>query len=540
MKLLWTSPRCQGVFLFLSSPEFLFKFSNEDFALWDYTARVIIVGLTEKDLQVFSQTRKAKKTEQIIGIVNGEAEGHLKIYRNELYWGRRGVVKIADWRGDSFLRRPTFFPNKVSNLRQVVLNVSTFEYPPATIYRRSSDGSLLFKYGRDISLVETLAEVFNFSVSFKEPGPGELWGRIHPNGSWDGIVGFLARGEADIAVANIYITALLGRSEFQEYSSPYTSDVGCVVSRKDQPLPQWLSPVLPFHPVTWAAFFIGLLISGPLLSLFGKASAHFGTENPNFQSLAVSCLYAYGVHFNHSMATLPKRKGTQIFVSFLWLYAIIFIIAYCSNLVAFLTVSRDPASIETFQKLQESKLRVLGIGSFFKTSMEKAGNMYLRALAERFYPYPTFEDAKKEILSGGAVMLDSRSVLEFHSAQIRTYRGRPLLRILKECFSPYNIGIAYQRNSPLKPQFDRAITALFESGLVRRWFLDSIELFRKFQIEDAETNRLSFQGDSDQGRESGVIPLGMEHMLGIFIIYGFGVLFSAMLFVLERTFHRSL
>lgn len=55
---------------------------------------------------------------------------------------------------------------------------------------------------------------------------GELWGELTGNGSWNGMVGLFARGDGDIGVANIFITALGGRREFQEYTTPYGQEVG--------------------------------------------------------------------------------------------------------------------------------------------------------------------------------------------------------------------------------------------------------------------------------------------------------------------------
>lgn len=52
-------------------------------------------------------------------------------------------------------------------------------------------------------------------------GTGEFWGKLTANGSWDGLVGMLAREEADIALANLFVTDVKGRTEFQEYTSPH-------------------------------------------------------------------------------------------------------------------------------------------------------------------------------------------------------------------------------------------------------------------------------------------------------------------------------
>lgn len=55
---------------------------------------------------------------------------------------------------------------------------------------------------------------------------GEVWGELTANGTWNGMVGMLGRGEGDIGMAGLFITALKGREEFQGYTSPYDQEVG--------------------------------------------------------------------------------------------------------------------------------------------------------------------------------------------------------------------------------------------------------------------------------------------------------------------------
>lgn len=54
---------------------------------------------------------------------------------------------------------------------------------------------------------------------------GELWGSQLPNGSWTGLVGTFERGEGDIGAANLFMTVLGGRDEYQGYTTPYGQEV---------------------------------------------------------------------------------------------------------------------------------------------------------------------------------------------------------------------------------------------------------------------------------------------------------------------------
>lgn len=52
---------------------------------------------------------------------------------------------------------------------------------------------------------------------------GEFWGNVLEDGSWTGLVGILKRREADIGVANMFISSF--RKVVIDYTAPYNSDV---------------------------------------------------------------------------------------------------------------------------------------------------------------------------------------------------------------------------------------------------------------------------------------------------------------------------
>lgn len=54
-----------------------------------------------------------------------------------------------------------------------LLQAVTFEWAPSVFYYRSRNGSVLFRYGTDIGVLETLAQVLNFTVEYQEPPKGQ-------------------------------------------------------------------------------------------------------------------------------------------------------------------------------------------------------------------------------------------------------------------------------------------------------------------------------------------------------------------------------
>lgn len=84
------------------------------------------------------------------------------------------------------------------------------------------------------------------------------------------------------------------------------------------------------------------------------------------------------MHLCESAHKQPNTNATRISVAFLWLYVLVLGISYSSNLTAFLTISRQPREVDTFEDLYNSGLNVVGLGNIFGILMNNSGNVYLK------------------------------------------------------------------------------------------------------------------------------------------------------------------
>ncbi|XP_042879245.1 ionotropic receptor 21a-like [Penaeus japonicus] len=591
--ILWEASQCRGYIFLLEDPKPLLDFVSTREDPWDFGGSYysyksllnrqlvfvdvqmpevyVIVGTSKEQLDEITRSAKGIKTEHIVGIVKSLKTQDWEIYMNLLFWGP-GVAVVNRWRRGAFTSANVLFPDKVSDLKGATIKIVTFGFAPHVV-NRAEEG--LQKYGRDVELIQTMAQVLNFSASFREPPRGELWGTKLENGTWTGLVGALARNEGHLGVANIFLSDNNNRRLVQDFTQPYDADKSCFMARSAPPLPRWQSLALPFTFEVWIAVLLGVLFISPVLYLLAKGSEVSGEEMAGLQTLSSSGLYYWGILLRISQARVPVRSSTQILVAFLWICSVILTVGYSSNLTAFLTVSRTPSGIETFSQLYASRQGVIGMGNFFKISMVSSRNTYLNGLADRYAPYSDFGQALVPVKEGKGVFIESRKYLEYLINTQFTKRGSSSMRVMKECFAPYSVAVALQLHSPLKERLNLVLSRLVESGLVRQWFLETLR--RTKTIKDSRSkdcikslmegqdfiNQLSNiptqlitsithlqRSDSSEGRAEeedaaatqpslGVIPLSLEHVEGIFLILLFGLVFSSLIFALEISLRRK-
>ncbi|KAK7051120.1 hypothetical protein SK128_002881 [Halocaridina rubra] len=118
----WTGRGCSGTLLLMTNPDMFIEYANDALTPWNYKAKVVVVGATKSELEILINTKKARKTESIVGLVKGMKPGHYIIYMNQLYWSS-SLAHVTTWMGSSFTTHSQFFPDKISNLKRSKLNV---------------------------------------------------------------------------------------------------------------------------------------------------------------------------------------------------------------------------------------------------------------------------------------------------------------------------------------------------------------------------------------------------------------------------------
>ncbi|XP_066983270.1 uncharacterized protein [Macrobrachium rosenbergii] len=306
------------------------------------------------------------------------------------------------------------------------------------------------------------------------------------------------------------------------------------MARTEPPLPRWLSLTAPFTQSTWLAVFLSFFVFSPILALLAKGSNFFGAEEQHLQSFSYSNLYTYSMIIRVSQIKVPFRPATQIWFLFLSLYCLVLTTVYCSNLTTFLTVERPRPMMESLKELYDSQLDILAVGYFFKESLVQSGNAYLKGLVPRYKGLPSYESSFDLLERGKGVLMASNTYLEYLYSASLVQPGIPSVRIMKECFSPYNIAIILQKHFPLKRSFDKVLASLFDQGIMRQWFLDTFKLKKMMSLDTGSEDDSKRKKTEKSGPSlTGGIPLNMDHMQGIFYIHLMVMVLATFFFLFE-------
>ncbi|GIY30652.1 glutamate receptor ionotropic, delta-1 [Caerostris darwini] len=255
------------------------------------------------------------------------------------------------------------FPSKVTVAALQAYQL--FEYPNVEI------GDVNPHAVDGIFLVE-LSKVLAFNFILKQP-PDKQWGRILENGTWNGMVGIVSRGEADLGICFIGINE--EREKVVDFSEPYFISDRTFATKFPEPSPRAKVYTYPFDIQTWIGIFV-LLFVIPLIyrSLMDAKRSYLGTF-----------LKVFGTLFGQSVS--EKDLKNRVLQGSWWCFAYLVSCSYSAVLASLLSVPLYNSSPTTVRQLavaiQNGEFEVISVtGSSILPDMIKTGDEDLRYIAE--------------------------------------------------------------------------------------------------------------------------------------------------------------
>uniref|UniRef100_A0A671Z1X2 Glutamate receptor, ionotropic, AMPA 1a n=1 Tax=Sparus aurata TaxID=8175 RepID=A0A671Z1X2_SPAAU len=437
-----------------------------------------------------------------------------------------GPKKVGYWNEDEkYVTTASFMrgSNETYGLQNRTYIVTTILESPYVMLKKNHEqlaGNDKYE-GYIVELAAEIAKHVGYQYKLKVVSDGKYGARDPETKMWNGMVGELVYGKADVAVAPLTIT--LVREEVIDFSKPFMSlGISIMIKKPTKSKPGVFSFLDPLAYEIWMCIvfaYIGVSVVLFLVSRFSpyewhaedyeeggepqsptQATASNGVQqgqtpaqqNPNQQSpeqtnefgIFNSLWFSLGAFMQQGCDISPRSLSGRIVGGVWWFFTLIIISSYTANLAAFLTVERMVSPIESAEDLAkqtEIAYGTLDAGStkeFFRRSkiavFEKMWS-YMKAADPSVFVKTTDEGVMRVRKSKGkyAYLLESTM-----NEYIEQRKPCDTMKVGGNLDSK-GYGIATPKGSPLRNPVNLAVLKLNEQGLLdklkNKWWYDKGE-----------------------------------------------------------------
>uniref|UniRef100_A0A061QLK3 Putative glutamate receptor n=1 Tax=Cupiennius salei TaxID=6928 RepID=A0A061QLK3_CUPSA len=308
---------------------------------------------------------KNVETPGLSGVIKFDAEGFRStVFLDIMYTTPTGLKKIGTiLPGNQVnITAPETSDFKYFELEHSHFRVTTFLNDPYAMLRVSSKlmkGNDRYE-GYGIDLLDALAEKLHFSYEIHPVKDGK-YGRQNPvTLEWDGMIGEVVNGEADLAIADLTINS--ARLKGVDFTLPFMqTGISILFKKPTQKVTSLFSFLSPFSGEVWVLVMGAYTFVSLCLFLVGRMSPYeWSNPHPcrkndqveeNCFSLLNSMWFTIGSLMQQGSDIAPTAMSTRAITSIWYFFCLIMISSYTANLAAFLTVEKLVSPIESAEDL---------------------------------------------------------------------------------------------------------------------------------------------------------------------------------------------
>ncbi|XP_066954072.1 probable glutamate receptor isoform X2 [Macrobrachium rosenbergii] len=335
------------------------------------------------------------------------------------------------------------------------------------------DGNLRLLSGIDLELLKSLARTLNFTYRVTRPADG-LWGNPLPNGTVSGMIGMVARREADLAVCFISVTR--ERSTVVDFTYSYYRSVIAVFSRAPRQKDRAMAILTPFTPQVWLCITLSVLIVGASISINSKVSGFLLKEEDSGWNLQWNTFNLFRSLVSQGSDIPAKHWWTRIvllswFVSCLTLSA-----SYSGMLTAALAQPDFDDPVDSLKDLPKAVEEGFTLGVKEGTNIEYLFKEATEGIYKRTWELFDHRDrtrsfvddnvtGMKRVLESNFLLIGMKVVCELLAMKM----GRSKFHIGRDDFFPHSIAIPLPIGAPYRETFDIVMMRMVEGGLISKW-----------------------------------------------------------------------
>uniref|UniRef100_A0A8C3KTR1 Glutamate receptor n=1 Tax=Chrysolophus pictus TaxID=9089 RepID=A0A8C3KTR1_CHRPC len=393
--------------------------------------------------------------------------------------------------------------------------------------------------GYCVDLASEIAKHVGIKYKLSIVGDGKYGARDPETKIWNGMVGELVYGRADIAVAPLTIT--LVREEVIDFSKPFMSlGISIMIKKPQKSKPGVFSFLDPLAYEIWMCIvfaYIGVSVVLFLVSRFSPYEWHLedGSEEPrdpqnppdppNEFGIFNSLWFSLGAFMQQGCDISPRSLSGRIVGGVWWFFTLIIISSYTANLAAFLTVERMVSPIESAEDL--AKQTEIAYGTLDSGSTKEFFRRSKIAVYEKMWSYMKSAEPSvftKTTADGVARVRKSKGKFAFllESTMNEYIEQRKPCDTMKVGgnLDSKGYGVATPKGSALRTPVNLAVLKLSEQGILdklkNKWWYDKGEC-----------------GAKDSGSKDKTSALSLSNVAGVFYILVGGLGLAMMVALIE-------
>ncbi|KAM9474788.1 putative glutamate receptor [Clarias gariepinus] len=353
------------------------------------------------------------------------------------------------------------------------LKVTSIKQEPYTM----SKGSEFEGFCMD--LLSELAKKLGFKYNVHLVKDGK-YGTKDERGNWFGMIGEVVRGEADLAMAPLTVTA--SREEAVDMTKPFMQTGLSFIMSKDiaSADSQYLSFFNLFSSEMWISLLVAYLLTSFCLFLVARISPSEWSQpqrEENHFTIAHSFWYTVGALTLQGAGPHPKSFSGRVITAIWWLFSLVVLACYFANLSSWLQMDNKQLSIQSFEDLAHQNVIDYGTikGSSSQAFFKNSNNPTYRHIyenMERMQSYAlTMEEGINLALEGKYAFIGESVSLDLAAAHYCNLTRCP------EIVGMRGYSIAVPLGFPLLKNLSVAILQLSETGVLdylrNKWWASS-------------------------------------------------------------------
>ncbi|XP_056319079.1 probable glutamate receptor [Danio aesculapii] len=390
------------------------------------------------------------------------------------------------------------------------LKVTTIKEEPYAM----SKGSEL--EGFCIDLLSAISNKLGFKYDVHVVKDGR-YGKTDDSGNWNGMIGEVVRGEADIAVAPLTLTAQ--REAVVDMSKPFMQTGLSFIMRKDlgSDDSQFLSLLKLFSTEMWMGVLVAYLLTSVCIFLVSRISPcewEQPEKDNNSFTLSHSFWYTVGALTLQGAGPHPKALSGRVITSIWWIFSLVLLACYFANLSLWLHSDNQQLSIKTFEDLANQNVIEYGTikdsssFSFFKNSNNPTYHRIYEHIKEAQSYSLNAAEGFRRAQKGNYAFIGESVSLDLAVARYCNLTRAP------EIIGMRGYSIAAPLGSPLMKNLSVAILRLSESG--------ELDYFRS-----------KWWASSCVAKDGKGAPLKPTSLKGVFLLLAFGLGLGLFLALME-------